>query len=66
MVGNFILSENRNTYGGEILASDFCTDYKGSRNVVKRITDDWSFDRSCKMNISKRKNGQKGDLGRWR
>ena len=51
MVGNFTLSENRNTYGGCIFASDFCTDYEGTRNIAERIVSDWKFDKQCKKNI---------------
>ena len=65
MVGNFILSENRNTYGGCIFASDFCTDYEGTRNIAERIVSDWTFDKQCKKNIEARKNGN-GDIKKWR
>jgi hypothetical protein len=37
----------QNTYGGNICASDFCTDYEGSRNIADKIFADWVFDRSC-------------------
>ena len=33
-----------NTYGGDIYASDFCTDYKGTRNIASRIVSAWKFD----------------------
>lgn len=33
-----------NTYGGDIYASDFCTDYEGSRNIAERIASDCKFD----------------------
>lgn len=65
MVGNFILSENRNTYGGLILASDFCTDYKCTGNIAERIATDWQFDEQCKKNAEARKRGN-GDIKRWR
>lgn len=39
-----------NTYGGNICASDFCTDYEGSRNIAERIASDWRFDRACARN----------------
>lgn len=35
-----------NTYGGNICASDFCTDYTGSRNIAERIMSDWKDDLS--------------------
>ena len=48
----------KNTYGGNICVSDFCTDYEGSRNIANRIMADWKFDQYCKKNsenkISKR------------
>ena len=59
MVGNFILSESRNTYGGYIFASDFCTDYEGTRNIATRIVADWNFDRQCKKNIENKKYSSK-------
>lgn len=40
-----------NTYGGYIFASDFCTDYEGTRNIAERIINDWKFDKQCKKNI---------------
>ena len=43
-----------NTYGGYIFASDFCTDYEGTRNVAERIASDWNFDERCKRNIELR------------
>ena len=59
MVGNFILSENRNTYGGDIYASDFNTEYEGTRNIAERIAADWKFDENCKKAIENhRKNKQ--------
>lgn len=64
MVGNFILSENRNTYGGYIFASDFCTDYEGTRNIAERIISDWRFDKQCKKNVETRKQGN-GDIKKW-
>lgn len=30
----------QNTYGGNICASDFCTDYEGSRKIAERIESD--------------------------
>lgn len=65
MVENFILSENRNTYGGLILASDFCTDYEGTKNIAERIAADWQFDKQCKKNIEARRRGN-GDITKWR
>lgn len=66
MVGNFILSENRNTYGGYIFASDFCTDYEGTRNIAERIVADWKFDKQCKKNISLITNNAGGDITKWK
>lgn len=40
----------QNTYGGNICASDFCTDYEGSRKIAERIESDWRFDKSCARN----------------
>lgn len=37
----------QNTYGGNICASDFFTDYEGSRKIAERIESDWRFDKSC-------------------
>ena len=34
-----------NTYGGNICASDFCTDYEGTRNIANRIIADCKFDK---------------------
>lgn len=64
MVGNFILSENRNTYGGLIFASDFCTDYEGTKNIAERIAADRQFDKQCKKNAEARKRGN-GDITKW-
>lgn len=67
MVGNFTLSKNRNTYGGVILASDYCTDYEGTRNIASRIAADFKFDQDCKKNIMSRKAGyRKADITKWR
>lgn len=41
----------QNTYGGDICASDFCTDYTGSRNIADEIFSDWVFDRSCEKQM---------------
>lgn len=40
-----------NTYGGNICASDFCTDYTGSRNIAERIMSDWKDDLSRKKQM---------------
>ena len=40
-----------NTYGGNIIQSDFCTDYEGTRNVADKIVSAWRFDRSCDMQM---------------
>lgn len=66
MVGNFILSENRNTYGGYIFASDFCTDYEGTRNIAEKIINDWKFDKQCKKNSEARKRNGGEDITKWR
>lgn len=39
-----------NTYGGNICISDFCTDYKGSRNIAERIESNWRFDKEHARN----------------
>lgn len=44
----------QNTYGGNVCASDFCTDYEGTRNIANRIASDWKFDEQCKRNIISR------------
>ncbi len=48
-------------FGGIICASDFCTDYEGTRNIASRIASDWKFDNACKKNIENknRKNNYK-------
>ena len=66
MVGDFILREHRNTYGGLILASDFCTDYKCTGNIAERIAADWKFDEQCKKNIRLMKNNGGGDITKWK
>ena len=38
-------------FGGIICDSDFCTDYKGTRNIANRIISDWKFDEQCRKNI---------------
>lgn len=40
----------QNTYGRNICASDFCTDYEGSRKIAERIESDWRFDKSYARN----------------
>lgn len=40
-----------NTYGGNICASDFCTDYEGSRNIAERIMSNWKDDLSRKKQM---------------
>ncbi len=55
---------NRNTYGGVVNVSDFCTDYSVHRNIAKNILSDWSFDKQCKKNmfaVSRRKGYMKND-----
>ena len=49
MVGNFILKEHRNTYGGRIYEWDFDTDHAGSRNIAGRIAADARFDEKCEL-----------------
>lgn len=41
---------DQKTYGGIICLSDFCTDYKGTRNIASRIISDWKFDAQCMRN----------------
>ena len=36
-----------NTFSGLLYASDFCTDYEGTRNIADRIASDWKFDKWC-------------------
>ncbi len=43
--------KHANTYGGNICASDFCTDYEGSRNIADRIISDWKDDLSRKKQM---------------
>ena len=45
-------------FGGNICASDFCTDYKGTRNIASRIVSDWNFDAQCRKNIKSRNEGK--------
>lgn len=66
MTGKFILREHRNTYGGTICQSDFCTSYRGTRNIADRIMSDWAFDKKCKINITNRNNGRKVDFTKWK
>lgn len=55
-----------NTYGGEIFASDYCTDYEGTRNIASRIATDFKFDELCKKNIMSRKDGyRKEGITKW-
>ena len=49
MTKNYYKTENHNTFGGLIFASDFNTDYRGkdSQNgssIASRILSDWKFD----------------------
>lgn len=51
-------------FGGIIYASDFCTDYEGTRNIASRIVSDWIFDEQCRKNALNRdkiKKLQKGN-----
>ena len=41
-------------FGGTICASDFCTDYEGTRNIANRIVSDWKFDEQCRKNTLNR------------
>ena len=45
---------DHSTFGGIICASDFCTDYEGTRNIANRIASDWKFDECCKKNALNR------------
>ena len=49
-----------NTYGGNICASDFCTDYEGTRNIANRIIADWKFDMRNKKEMKKNWNKFRG------
>lgn len=44
-------NHNSNTYGGNICASDFCTDYEITRNIASHIVSDWKFDARCKKQM---------------
>lgn len=46
-------------FGGIICASDFCTDYEGTRNITSRITSDWKFDERCRKNAENRDRAKK-------
>lgn len=55
---NFIMKnitkENHNTYGGQVYAYDFCTDYPRNANSASwasRIAQDLKFDKQCIKNI---------------
>ena len=52
-------TETHNTFGGNICASDFCTDYEGTRNIAERIASDWRFDEQCKKNYKQRERMKK-------
>lgn len=65
MVGDFILREYRNTYGGLIFPSDYCTDYEGTRNIAERIAADWKFDKQCKKNLEARKRNGRKNITKW-
>ena len=50
---------NHNTYGGEILESDFNTNYGETRNIAERIVSDWQTDEQYRKNIEEtRKKGE--------
>lgn len=61
MMKDFTLSENRNTFGGTICQSDFCTDYEGTRHIADRIASDWRFNRRCQKNIEIRERAKRID-----
>lgn len=46
-------------FGGTICASDFCTDYEGTRNIASRIASDWKFDERCRKNAENRGRAKK-------
>lgn len=48
------ITRNHNTYGGLILSTDYCTDYKGTINIASRIASDLRFDQQCRKNAEKR------------
>lgn len=58
-------NHNSNTYGGNICASDFCTDCEGTRNIAERIINDWRFDKQCKKNSEARKRNGGKDITKW-
>lgn len=66
MVGDFILREHRNTYGGLIFPSDYCTDYEGTRNIAERIAADWRFDERRKKDIELKKNNKGRNITKWK
>lgn len=44
-------TNDRTSFGGLILPSDFETEYGGCRNIASRIFTDWKFDQQCYRNI---------------
>lgn len=49
---NYMTKHNtHNTFSGVLYASDFCTDYEGTRNIADRIARDWAFDKQCMKNL---------------
>ena len=50
-------------FGGTICASDFCTDYEGTRNIANRIASDWKFDEQCRKNALNRDRAKKLQKG---
>lgn len=58
MTGKFILEEHRNTFGGIIRHTDYCTDCprpEKSQSWADRIYADLLFDKKCRENIKARK-----------
>lgn len=58
MTGNFILEEHRNTFGGIINYTDYCTDFprhEKAQSWADRIYADLLFDKKCIENIKARK-----------
>lgn len=44
------------TFGGILYNSDFDTNHSGSRNMARRIAQDWMFDKHCASNEKIRNN----------
>lgn len=63
---NYYTSSNyadHTRFGGTICASDFYTDYEGTRNIASRIASDWKFDERCRKNALNRDRTKKLQKG---